>query len=162
MTQNLAHSRDPSLSRPPRFSSPVTSGDEGLLVFKNFQRHYNYNFEQKWEVEVLSKLVEFTNLPTDWDGYGGAPVKRDAAMFVVEVLSHVMTARTPIPQVVPSNVGGVQIEWHTRGIDLEFHVTAPYDGDFYFEDLQTAKIDEGELNGDLSRLQEAVRILSSR
>jgi hypothetical protein len=119
-------------------------------------------FEEKWQICVVEKLIEFTNLPQDWDGYGASPVKWDAGMFALNVLSQVMLPRTPVPQVVPSPVGGVQLEWHTNGVDLEFHVAAPYDCELWFEDHQTGRSASTVVTDDLSSLQEAVRILSSR
>ena len=54
-------------------------------------------------------------------------------MFVLSVLNDVMRTRTPIPQVVPSAGGGVQLEWHQKGIDLELHIAGPYQCELWFQ-----------------------------
>ena len=50
-----------------------------------------------------------------------------------------MRPRTPVPQVVPSPVGGVQLEWHEKDIDLELHITAPYECEVWFQDHRTGE-----------------------
>lgn len=148
---------------------PVTTGSPGaairsvsapLLSFENFRRHYEIGPDEEWQISVVEKLVEFSNLPNDWDGYGSPPVKWDAGMFALNVLSRVMLARTPAPQVVPSPTGGVQLEWHLAGVDLEFHIAAPYDCELWLEDHRTGRVVSASVTDDLSGLQEAVAMLS--
>jgi hypothetical protein len=84
-------------------------------------------------------------------------------MFALTVLQHVMRRGAPTPQIVPSSSGGVQVEWHESGIDLELHVAAPYKCELWFEDHRSG--DEPvstELSGDFSVLQTAIRTLSLR
>ena len=40
-------------------------------------------------------------------------------VFAVQLLSRVMADDTCVPQVVPRYNGGLQLEWHTGGVDLE-------------------------------------------
>ena len=82
-------------------------------------------------------------------------------MFALTVLTQVMLPRTPIPQIVPSPGGGVQIEWHTKGIDLEFHIAAPYEGELWFEDHTGVTVSK-LVTDDLSDLQAAVHELTRR
>jgi hypothetical protein len=56
----------------------------------------------------------------------------DTGMFALIVLNDVMRTHTPIPQVVPSGTGGVQLEWHQKGIDLELYIAAPYQCELWF------------------------------
>jgi hypothetical protein len=143
-------------------SSAAAQAGNPLFTYENFRRHYELGPEEKWQICVLEKLIEFTNLPQGWDGYGAHPFKWDAGMFALTVLSRIMLPRTPAPQVVPSPMGGVQIEWHLAGVDLEFHVAAPYDCELWFEDHRTGKMVSTPVTDDLSGLQDAVRTLSAR
>jgi hypothetical protein len=134
----------------------------GGLKFEKFARHYDSGIEEKWQITVLNKLLEITRLRANWDGYGGPAVTSDTAWFAIGVLSQVMLPRTPVPQVVPSSVGGVQIEWHTGGIDLEFHIIAPYECELWFDDNRAGNAVSKILTNDLSELQSAVRVLTRR
>ena len=85
-------------------------------------------------------------------------------MFALNILKDVMRPRTPIPQVVPSSVGGVQLEWHEKGIDLELHVTGPYQCELWFQDLNapgTGPISMG-LTNDFSALLKPIELLTQR
>lgn len=137
---------------------------ETLLSFDQALRHYNAKYENTWQVEVLDKLYELLQLPPDWDGQSAPVVRRDAAMFVLEVLGKVMQPHTPLPQVVPSSVGGIQIEWHEAGIDLEFHIAAPYECELWFEDHQSGCQPVSlEMNtADFTALRDAVSTLTKR
>src|SRR5262249_2651943 len=90
----------------------------------------------RWEAVVVPALVKFAGLPIGWDSYGAPPPRRDAGLFALEILQSVMRPRTPPPQVIPSSAGGIQLEWHENGIDLELHITAPYQWELWFQDHQ--------------------------
>ncbi|MBD3946481.1 hypothetical protein [Nocardioides ganghwensis] len=48
----------------------------------------------------------------------------DAVLQTLNLLSKIMSTDTPPPTVVPRFGGGVQLEWHQNGIDLEIYVDA--------------------------------------
>jgi hypothetical protein len=108
-------------------SAAATTDQESRPNYPNFLRAYSAQPERKWEVEVVRALVRFANLTPGWDSYHAPPIRRDAGHFALEVLQGVMRPRTPPPQVVPSSSGGIQLEWHQKGIDLEVHIIAPYE-----------------------------------
>ena len=70
----------------------------GRLAFDKFRRHDDVGPDEKWQVAVIGKLVELFGPSDGWDGYCGCPVKLDAGMFAVTVLSQVMLPRTPLPR----------------------------------------------------------------
>lgn len=47
-----------------------------------------------------------------------------ALVGAITVLRDAMTADTIPPAVVPTADGGLQLEWHTKGVDLEVYVDA--------------------------------------
>jgi hypothetical protein len=132
--------------------------------FPNFYAHANATPERKWEVEVVRALVKLAGLPAGWDSYGAPPLRRDAGHFALEILHGVMRPRTPAPQVVPSSAGGIQLEWHEKGIDLELHITAPYQWDLWFQDHQDPNSQpiSLELTDDFSELKRPIALLTTR
>jgi hypothetical protein len=144
-------------------SSP-TADSARRSNFPNFLQHYNAAPERKWEVEVVRALVRLAGFSAGWDSYNAPPLRRDAGHFALEILQSVMRPRTPPPQVVPSAAGGVQLEWHEKGIDLELHIAAPYQWELWFRDLQdpTSQPLSLELSDDFSELKRPIHLLSTR
>jgi hypothetical protein len=132
--------------------------------YPNFFKAFNSPPERKWQIEVQSRLLQYAKMPKGWDSYGAPPVGWDAGMFALSILSDVMRTRTPIPQVVPSSAGGVQLEWHQKGIDLELHITRPYECEFWFQD-HTRPHEPPislELTDDYSSLLKPIELLTNR
>lgn len=144
-------------------AAPRSATQKPLLTFDKFRTAYDAGLDIKWQASVLKKVTELLKLPADWDGYGAPAIRRDAAMFALEVLETVMLPRTPLPAIVPAADGGIQIEWHEGDIDLEFHVSAPYACDLWFEDLRGAEESISEvLTNDFTLLRSSIAHLSKR
>jgi hypothetical protein len=60
-------------------------------------------------------LAKLRQLKPGWDSYGGKAPTREA-LHVAE------TVALWAPQVVPMSHGGVQLEWHVNGVDLEIEI----------------------------------------
>ncbi len=74
-----------------------------------------------------------------------------------------MQFNTPVPQVVPSANGSIQLEWHTLGIDLEIEVESLSAFHVFFSDGQDEDPEwEGEINYDLTRLVHYVNLFTER
>jgi hypothetical protein len=132
--------------------------------FPNFSRYYNAEPDRKWEGAVVQALVQLVKMPAGWDSYNAPPLRRDAGLFALEILQSVMRPRTPLPQVIPSAAGGVQLEWHENGVDLELHITAPYQWELWFRDLQDPNSQPVslELTDDFSALKRPIALLTTR
>ncbi len=143
---------------------PSSSTGRAPSPYSNFWRYYNAEPELRWEVEVLRELIKLAEMEQGWDSYNAPAVRRDAGHFALEILHKIMRARTPIPQVVPSSVGGIQLEWHEKGIDFELHVTAPYEFEMWFHDRLDPKAQpvSMELTDDFSPLKAPIALLTSR
>jgi hypothetical protein len=132
--------------------------------YPNFAVAYDTPPERRWQVEVQSRLVKYAKMDSGWDTYGAPSIGWDTGLFALSVLNDVMRARTPIPQVVPSSAGGIQLEWHQKGIDLELHITGPYQCELWFQDHQHP--DEPPLCLDLTdnfaALLKPIALLTSR
>lgn len=107
---------------------------------------------------LVADLNDMLALSTDWDTYGGRSLSITAARAAVSWLLDACQDRLPAPTVVPGSDGSIQLEWHTRGVDLEVHFEASGVGEFSFEDLDT-----GEESGGPAHLAHAhVQTLASR
>jgi hypothetical protein len=143
----------------------ATTTDQGSRSgYSNFAREYSAQPERKWQIEVVRAIVRFARLQSGWDSYSAPPLRRDAGLFALEILQAVMRPRTPPPQVVPSSSGGVQLEWHEKGIDLELHITAPYECEMWFRDSQNPQAQpiSLEITNDFSELKRPIELLSTR
>jgi len=61
-------------------------------------------------------------LEAGWDGADAKPVSDAAVETTLGVLSDVMSADSVVPFFVPTPDGGIQLEWHCAGVDLEVYV----------------------------------------
>lgn len=116
-----------------------------------------------WLGSAKNRLEELGTLPPDWNSYGAKPVSALARTAAYGLLRQLAGPNTPKPALVPTSDGSVQIEWHTRGIDLEIRVLSSTRISICFEDLygDVAPM-EDELQYDLTALGEAIQVLSNR
>ena len=118
--------------------------------------------EPFWLRPTLEVLAELLALPRDWDSYGARPVAQAAVGAAVSLLRDVMPAAAPAPQVVPTSAGGVQLEWHLGGIDLEVSVRPSGEAFVLFDDLRTGEEWEGILPVRRAALAAALAALVQR
>jgi hypothetical protein len=132
-------------------------------AYSTFRSSYNAEPQRQWEVEVVRRIVKLLDLPDGWDSYGASKIKKDAGMFALEILQKVMRPRTPLPQIVPTAAGGIQIEWHEKGIDLEIDILGPYECELWYRD-QTSAVDpvSVEFSNDFSVLRDPIGQLTAR
>ncbi len=116
----------------------------------------------RWLEPTVQALNELLSLPANWDSYGARPIDPKAVSFSLQLLSEVMSPTVPAPLVVPTNRGGVQLEWHTRGIDLEAEIQQLGNISICYEDRQSGDEWEEDLRSDLTRLSDALSELSRR
>ncbi|GIW89835.1 MAG: hypothetical protein KatS3mg109_0267 [Pirellulaceae bacterium] len=86
---------------------------------------------------VLRRMQDLLWLPQNWDNYGARPVRPDCVANALGILVSCLRPSTSLPQVVPTSKGGVQLEWHVGGKDLEIEVNAPDRIQVFFEDDAT-------------------------
>jgi hypothetical protein len=141
------------------------------LSFEKFRQEYRSTVERETEIDVKRKrelqikLEEFTQYPVGWNSYGAPPLRSDTKDFALSVLNSIMKPRTPLPHVAPSSIGGLHVEWHEKGVDLELHIIAPYDCDVWFIDSRdpgAPAIDGKIATADLGVLTEPIDLLTSR
>lgn len=112
-----------------------------------------------WAVRAAQQLL---SLPENWDSYGARPVKPEAVVSALELLSMIMRLNTPLPEIVPTIQGGVQLEWHTRDIDLEIEVEVRGRYCVCYQDHRTGTEWEKEITSNLAPLNDCILELSRR
>ncbi len=113
-----------------------------------------------WLDPTAEALAGLLHLTPNWDSYGARAIDPVHVYAALDLLVLVMQDDTPAPAVVPTNRGGVQLEWHTRGIDLEIETLSLHRQHVSFEDPATKDEWEGEVVSDLARLVDCIRRLS--
>jgi hypothetical protein len=131
------------------------------------QRHYgggtvigmDFLVARDWTQTVQRRLLRLLKLPVGWDGYRAKKVSPTVAAFAWNVLESVMRPGTPAPSVVPVAGGGIQLEWHEGGVDIELFISKPMKAELYvaFEDDRPPV--ERDLGADFSELSKALEAL---
>jgi hypothetical protein len=98
-----------------------------------------------WKRDLSKRLVDILALPQNWDSYGAPQLTFQAFYAALNTLDALMTPRRLIPDIVPTSRGGVQIEWHDKGIDLEVEIEPEGSVIAYLEDPQRPEALEGHL-----------------
>ncbi len=77
-----------------------------------------------WWEQLSRRAEELLGLPVGWDSYGASAVAPIVVEAAFRFLGRFMADDLPIPQLTPTSVGGVNVEWHlsdVRDIEVEFH-----------------------------------------
>jgi len=103
--------------------------------------------------ETTSKIAALADLKEDWDSYGAAAIAPAAVAAAQNfVATRLKGTPVPPPAVVPTSAGGVQLEWHGAGADLEIEFPAAGETLVWFEDQRTGREEEFPIGSDPSAL----------
>lgn len=112
-----------------------------------------------WFMPILNQVCNLGQLSRDWNSYGARAIDPKTAALAVNVLLEVLSESDPFPSVVPTSRGGVLLEWHDGGVDLEVDVRSPWSLQVSYED--GTKVEEIE-HAEISFIQEKISSLRSR
>jgi len=107
----------------------------------------------------MRTFIELLQLPGGWNSYNAKQIRKQNVTAALNLLDRIMRPGTPAPIVVPTVRGGVQLEWHTKGINLEIAIDSEDDISFFAEDIRTGEVPE-DLNESL--LTEWIDRISTR
>ncbi|MGH8589599.1 MAG: hypothetical protein ACREXX_09795 [Gammaproteobacteria bacterium] len=79
--------------------------------------------EPTWLYPALHRLQHLSRLGDNWDSYGGRPLTDKAILTALSVIARLLCDESVPPAIVPTSEGGVQLEWHREGDELEIRVT---------------------------------------
>jgi hypothetical protein len=94
-----------------------------------------------WYREALERIRSLTALAAGWNGYDAHEVKGDMVMSAVTFLANVAYPGIAAPSIVPISDGGVQVEWHRGGLDVEISFSDEDPG-VYVEDRESGDSEE--------------------
>src|SRR5205823_4313543 len=115
-----------------------------------------------WLPQVVDQLNTLVSLRENWDSYGGSPLDPRLLVSAVRLLDRTMRYETPAPFIVPLSVGGLQLEWHQQGIDVEVELTAPHRFSVFFRDRVRGEEWEDAVGEDGGRLWHFLDELTKR
>jgi len=107
-----------------------------------------------WFDPLMQGFVDLLTLPNNWNSYGAGPIDSALIHEAMEFMNNLLGPSNPAPRMVPLSSGGLQIEWHRKGIDLEVVFDSGEEPYFYYRN---------RMNGEESEhtLRENIHLLSS-
>jgi hypothetical protein len=72
-----------------------------------------------WFDPLMQGFVDLLTLPPNWDSYGAGAVDTSVVHAAINFINGFLGPSSPAPRVVPLSSGGLQLEWHRKGVDLE-------------------------------------------
>jgi hypothetical protein len=160
------HTVHPQTGPKPLWSLTIKMETPKEMPFNNFGNEPIFDAPRRtmdWVRPVAKKLDELLSLPQNWDSYGAPKIADSVVPTVIGLLQDVMLPTTPIPQIFPTSSGGVQLEWHQNGVDLEIEID-PHDFahvHFVCENSVQSEEFEGEASTHQKELAEQIRFLSN-
>ena len=118
--------------------------------------------EPAWFLPAVQACAELLHLPQDWNSYGARPIDPAAVASALQLLLNIMHPDTPLPLFIPTNRGGIHLEWHTHGMDLEVEQLSKDQLYIYGEDHQHGTEWEEESTSDLEPLRACLAELAHR
>jgi hypothetical protein len=114
--------------------------------------------EPSWFYPAMSRFQHLSRLADNWDTYGGSRVSDDAIYTALSIIARLLRDQSVPPAIVPTSQGGVQLEWHRVGDEVEVRVTPTGEISAFRCNEGDGKIDEIEKISlaDLSPLVELV------
>lgn len=96
------------------------------------------------EVEAIRQAAGLLQLLRDWDSYGARPISqeslKEALAFLLEAAAIIPNLASPA--VVPTAPGGIQLEWHQGGVDIEVEFDPDAPASWYAEEVEGAETAE--------------------
>jgi hypothetical protein len=93
-----------------------------------------------WYRAALDRISDLTALAVGWNGYDAREVKADMVIDAAAFLAKVAFPGIAPPSITPLADGGVQVEWHRGGLDIEIAFSDDEPG-AYIEDRQGGEIE---------------------
>lgn len=87
-------------------------------------------FDQRpdeWIIPILKEISALGDLAANWNSYGGQPIRPEAAEAALDVLLSLLLPTDSLPAIVPTGGGGIMLEWHEKGIDLEIEIRSLFE-----------------------------------
>ena len=113
-----------------------------------------------WFAPSIIGLVDLLSLPQGWNSHSAKKIEPTNVMAAIELLGVAMASDAPPPTVVPRANGSIQLEWHSKHLDIEVYVDSPSSVRFFAEDATDGEVAEAPLVGHEEELRNWLKRLS--
>src|ERR1035437_278018 len=104
-----------------------------------------------WVLPTANAFADMLELPFGWNSYSARPVDPRTIEIAGGLLAAVMQHHTAPPTLVPTVRGGIQLEWHRNGLDIEIRIDPSRRTTVYAVDNRSGEeLDSEWLPGDMS------------
>ena len=157
--------REPRTWTPTSLPSEPTHVDiqverRGQIVTFSIETNIVWPTMPTWFPAVIRDFADLLTLPADWDSYGARALDARTVDCAMGLLSQVMESSTPPPSLVPTSRGGVQLEWHRKGIDLEVVINPGEATEVSCEDRNQRREWAGPASGHLNDIRQLLSSLT--
>lgn len=111
-----------------------------------------------WFAQTWDACVHLRMSPSDLPHENAKLTDFGAVMRLLSLLGKILDDGSPAPAVVPTDLGGVQAEWHRNGLYLEIE-SDPDGGLEYYASGRGHEYEGPVLDDDLAELRECARLL---
>lgn len=111
-----------------------------------------------WFAQTLDACVNLRTSPSDLPYENARLTDFGAVMRLLSLLGKILDDDCPAPAMVPTDLGGVQAEWHRNGLNLEIE-SDPDGGLEYYASGRGHEYEGPVLDDDLAELRECARLL---
>ena len=134
--------------------SLVGNGADGRWAFWEWSPAVIRLRRTEWFVPTLQAMIA---LPWTSDGWvtDGVRTQQASLSQMLSLLVRALDSCVPPPTVVPTPEGGIQVEWHRNGVDLEIESAPSGQVEFFFSSRSTEC--ERQAWEELDRLAEYAR-----
>lgn len=116
----------------------------------------------RWLHQLADRFRRLHALGPNWNSHGAKQVQPEALVLAVRVLVAIATDPLPLPAVIPTFGGGVQLEWHDAAVDLEIEVDPLGSVEAWFRDRIEGREWEGDLGEREADARAALELIKSR
>ncbi len=113
----------------------------------------------KWLNQTIVEIVRLMWLPRDWNSDNPRQIEPKSIEKILAVLLTILDSDSTPPAVVPTTRGGVQVEWHQNGIDLEIEAFNSSKLEYYFSGSKGEQ--EGTIEDDPAVLKQFTSCLKA-
>jgi len=110
-----------------------------------------------WQPAAERRLNQVIRLQAGWDGHQGVPVNVTIANYAYRLLGALLVRPgVPLPSITPMSYGGLLLEWHRKGWDVEIEIDAPASHHIYTHELASGTENEFQLGFRLDQLRTVI------
>jgi hypothetical protein len=124
-----------TVSRQPSELNLVMSNGESIKIL-------GHRTQPVWLASVIDRLAHLGRLPLGWDAEGGLPIDlqvlAESVGYLLRMIAHTR-GRVAAPQIVPTSAGGLQLEWHQDGVNLEIRFDPTEPVQVYYRQRRTGE-----------------------